>query len=107
MTLVGSVGAAVLNAVAAHSELLGTLPALAQFVIIAALPPAISFLTGYVSPATPRPDLYNYAGAAAPYLPDPTPAEAPPFHDEPYGPHYDRESTQQYNYGKQGPRHRA
>ena len=44
MALVGSVGAAVLNAVGAHSELLGSLPALAQFIIIAAIPPAVTFL---------------------------------------------------------------
>jgi hypothetical protein len=71
--------------------LLGTLPALAQFVIIAAIPPAITFLTGYVSPATPRPDLYQYAGAAQPWLPEPPlspeppPAPMPPaFHDQGY-----------------------
>lgn len=103
-TLLGSVGAAVLNAIAAHSSLLGTLPALAQFIIIAAIPPAVTFLTGYVTPSTARPDLYSYNGPAAPYLPDPNPAAAPPYHDEPYGPHdYGQPATQQYD---SGPRHR-
>lgn len=107
MTLVGSVGVAVLNAVGAHSELLGSLPALAQFIILAAIPPTITFLTGYVTPATPRPDLWVYQGATQPWLPDPTPAAAPPYHDEPYGPHdYDPEPTMQYRGGK-GARHRA
>lgn len=107
MALAGSVGAAVLNAVAAHSELLGTLPALAQFVIIAAIPPAVTFLTGYASPATPRPDLFQYAGPLQPWLPappmspEPPPAPLPPaFHDQGYSdqPYSSAQYDQQPNY---------
>lgn len=104
MTLIGSVGVAVLNAVAANSSLLSGLPALAQFIIIAAIPPAVTWLTGYVTPSTARPDLYKYSGPAEAWLPDPTPAATPPYQDEPYGPHdYGQPATQQYD---SGPRHR-
>jgi len=85
-----SVGIAVLNAVAANSSLLGGLPALAQFALLAAIPPVLTFLAGYVAPSTPRPDLYNYAGPAQPWLPappDPAPAAPvpPSYYDAPYG----------------------
>lgn len=95
-TLGASVGVAVLNAVAAHSELLGSLPSLAQFAILAAIPPALTFFAGYAAPSTPRPDLYQYLGAAHPWLPEPplspepppTPAQPAyqdvPFNDQPY-----------------------
>lgn len=120
MALAGSVGAAVLNAVAAHSELLGTLPALAQFMIIAALPPVITFLTGYASPATPRPDLFQYAGPLHPWLPEPplTPEPPPPspaapayqdvpFNDQPYSSaQYGEQPNYATNFNMRG-RHRA
>lgn len=105
-TLGGSVGVAILNAVAAHSELLGGLPALAQFVILAAIPPATTFLAGYVAPATPRPDLWNYDGPAQPWSPplptavpvvDSPPLSHPPYQDEPYPP---------YGGGYEQPKHR-
>lgn len=106
MTLIGSVGAAVLNAVAANSSLLGGLPALAQFIIIAAIPPAVTWLTGYVTPSTARPDLYSYQGPAQPWLPDPNEAtqQQPPYQDEPYGPHDGYEPPVRLD---RGPRHRA
>lgn len=91
-TLGASVGIAVLNAVATNSTLLGGLPSLVQFIILAAIPPLLTFLAGYVAPSTPRPDLYVYAGAAQPWLPappmspEPPPAPLPPaFHDQPFG----------------------
>lgn len=96
MTLVGSVGLAVLNAVAGHSSLLGSLPSLAQFVILAAIPPVTTFLTGYVSPATARPDLWEIAGPANPWSPplptsahptDAPPLQHPPYQDDPYPPY--------------------
>lgn len=109
VTLLGSVGVAVLNAVGAHSELLGGLPPLAQFIIIAAIPPAVTWLTGYVSPSTPRPDLYEYAGPAQPYLPEPPyQMEPPPYQDAPYGPHSRMEQEPQTAPFNRGPnRHRA
>jgi hypothetical protein len=110
MTLIGSVGVAVLNAVAANSSLLSGLPALAQFIIIAAIPPAVTWLTGYVTPSTARPDLYEYVGPAQPYLPDPNgPAtqHQPPYQDEPYGPHdYEQDPAAGFKFNN-GPRHRA
>uniref|UniRef100_UPI003F493E94 hypothetical protein n=1 Tax=Pseudonocardia sp. CA-138482 TaxID=3240023 RepID=UPI003F493E94 len=87
-----SVGVAVLNAVATRSELLGNLPPPVQFVILAAIPPAVTFLAGYVAPHTPRPEIYTYAEPAQPWLPEapvvntaPFQAPPPPYHDEPYG----------------------
>lgn len=85
-TLGASVVVAVLNAVAAHSELLGSLPALAQFIILAAIPPVVTFAAAYNTASTPRPDLWNYAGpvnAWSPPLPD-APLQHGPVHDEPF-----------------------
>lgn len=112
-TLFASVGVAVLNAVAAHSELLGNLPPLAQFVILAALPPATTWLAGYVTPHTPRPDMYTYGEPAQPWLPeppapvvdDPAPA-APPYQDEPYAPAFNYGEQASYVSNSRG-RHRA
>jgi hypothetical protein len=90
-TLGASVGIAVLNAVANNSALLGSLPSLAQFAILAAIPPILTFFAGYVAPSTPRPDLYTYGAPAQPWLPEPPlspeppPAPMPPaFHDQGY-----------------------
>lgn len=95
VTFGASLGIAVLNAVANNSAMLGHLPPLAQFLILTVAPPTLTFLAGYVSPSTPRPDLYTYAGPAHPWLPEPPVVEAAPvasprgYHDEPY-------PTQQY-----------
>lgn len=106
-TLGASVGIAVLNAVATNSTLLGGLPSLVQFVILAAIPPLLTFLAGYVAPSTPRPDLYVYAGAAQPWLPAPPMSPEPPaaplppaFHDQPYSdqPYSSAQYDQQPNY---------
>ena len=85
-SLGASIGIAALNAVAGHSELLGSLPALAQFVILAVIPPAMTFFAGYVAPSTPRPDLYTYGDPAEPWLPEPPPPNppAPAYQDEPH-----------------------
>jgi hypothetical protein len=120
-TLGASVGIAVLNAVAANSTLLGGLPALAQFAILAAIPPTATFLAGYVAPSTPRPDLYTYGMPAEPWLPmppepaQPAPPAAPlppsyydaPYSDQPYSSaHYEPAGEPTRNFDNRG-RHRA
>lgn len=85
-TLGASVVVAVLNAVGAHSEMLGSLPALAQFIILSAIPPIVTFAAGYITQSTARPDLWNYAGPVnvwSPPLPEP-PLQHGPVMDEPF-----------------------
>jgi hypothetical protein len=52
----GSLGAslalALLNATAADSSILGGLPAWAQFIVLAVLPPLITFFSGYSAPSS-------------------------------------------------------
>ncbi|MFC0601434.1 hypothetical protein [Streptomyces palmae] len=54
----GSLAAAgavtVLNATVGDAELMGSLPAAAQYVITLVVPPLITFLGGYAAPHTPR-----------------------------------------------------
>lgn len=45
---------AVLNAVGADPGLLGGIPAVAEFVIVALVPPVVAFLGGYAAPHTDR-----------------------------------------------------
>lgn len=54
-TFAVSVIVAVLNAVQAHHELLGPTPGTLQFVILAVIPTAVTFLGGYLAKHTPRP----------------------------------------------------
>ncbi len=90
LTLLASMAVSVLNAVTNDSHLLGSLPPLAQFVILTCAPTLLTFLGGYVSPHSPRPDLYNYGPPLEPYLPqpppslDPLPEPLPPL--EPHAP---------------------
>lgn len=53
-TLGVSVALAVLNTVAGDHELLGPVPSALQFVIVAVIPSAITFLSGYMARHTPR-----------------------------------------------------
>jgi len=48
---------AVLNDVQAHSELLGSIPAPIQVVVLVLIPTATAFLAGWRAKHTPRPDL--------------------------------------------------
>lgn len=48
VTLAASVGVALLNAVQDNPALLGGLPEWVQFVVLAAVPPVLAFLAGYV-----------------------------------------------------------
>ncbi len=48
---------AVLNAVQNDPSLLGSLPTWLQSVILVAIPTVLTFLAGYSTPHTPRPDL--------------------------------------------------
>jgi hypothetical protein len=52
-TAVG-VAIAVLNALVAHSELLGSLPTWLQTVFAVVVPPLVTFLAGYRTPSAPR-----------------------------------------------------
>lgn len=45
---------ALLNAIQAHHELLGSTPGSLQFVILAVIPTAVTFLGGYLAKHTPR-----------------------------------------------------
>ncbi|MDN5858959.1 MAG: hypothetical protein L0H84_10075 [Pseudonocardia sp.] len=47
LTMLASVAAAILNAVQDNPALLGALPPWLQFVLIAAIPPVLTFLAGY------------------------------------------------------------
>jgi hypothetical protein len=53
-TFAVSVVLAVLNLVENNHALLGSTPAVLQFVIVAVLPTAITFLSGYMAKHTPR-----------------------------------------------------
>jgi hypothetical protein len=53
-TFLISLLAAVLNAVAANDQLLGPLPAWLQPFLIALVPPALTFLSGWQAKHTPR-----------------------------------------------------
>jgi hypothetical protein len=53
-TLAASVGVALGNATLADSTILGPAPGWAQFLILAALPPVVTFLGGYAAPHSPR-----------------------------------------------------
>jgi len=46
-----SIGLALLNALAADSSLLGGLPAWLQFVLVLAIPPVITYVSGFVTPS--------------------------------------------------------
>jgi hypothetical protein len=63
VTLGVSVGIAGLNAVVADSSLLGPMPAWCQALVLAACPPALSFLAGYQARHTPRSDAAARAAA--------------------------------------------
>lgn len=52
--LLASIGVALLNAVVADSSVLGPLPGWAQFGILTAAPPLVTFLGGYAAAHTPR-----------------------------------------------------
>lgn len=56
-SLAAGVALAVLTAVQSDPTVISGLPDVAQFVIIAALPPVLTFLGGYAAPHTSRPDL--------------------------------------------------
>lgn len=58
-SLVAGVLLAVLTAVQSDPTVIAGLPDTVQFLVIAALPPVLTFLGGYAAPHTPRP------GAAA------------------------------------------
>jgi hypothetical protein len=51
-SIVAGAGIAILNAAVADQSLLGSLPAWLQFVLIALVPGAITWLGGYVTPST-------------------------------------------------------
>lgn len=53
-TFAASVVVAVLNAVQDNHALLGPIPAALQFVIVAVIPTAITFVSGYMAKHTPR-----------------------------------------------------
>jgi hypothetical protein len=50
-TLLASVAFAVLDALAHHTEILDALPEWLRFVILAAIPPVLTFLAGYAVPS--------------------------------------------------------
>lgn len=50
-------GAAILNDLQADHSLLGSTPSWLQALILTAAPPAVTFLTGWATRHTPRPDL--------------------------------------------------
>ena len=50
-TLLASVAFAVLDALAHHTEILDGLPDWARFVVLAAIPPVLTFLAGYAVPS--------------------------------------------------------
>ena len=50
-TLLASVAFAVLDALAHHTEILDGLPEWLRFVILAAIPPVLTFLAGYAVPS--------------------------------------------------------
>lgn len=45
---------AVLNEIQNHHELLGSTPGVLQFMIVAVIPTAVTFLSGYLAKHTPR-----------------------------------------------------
>lgn len=53
-TFAVSVVLAVLNEIQNHHELLGSTPGALQFVIVAVIPTAVTFLSGYMAKHTPR-----------------------------------------------------
>lgn len=53
-TFVISLVLAVLNEIQNHHELLGSTPGALQFVIVAVIPTAVTFLSGYMAKHTPR-----------------------------------------------------
>lgn len=55
-SLAAGVALAILTAVQGDPTVIGGLPAPVQFVVIAALPPVIAFLSGYAAPHTARDD---------------------------------------------------
>jgi hypothetical protein len=50
-TLLASVAFAVLDALAHHTEIFDSLPEWLRFVILAAIPPVLTFLAGYAVPS--------------------------------------------------------
>lgn len=54
VTFVASLVVALLNLLQAHHELLGSTPSALQFVILAVIPTAVTFLGGYLAKHTPR-----------------------------------------------------
>lgn len=57
VTFLASLGGALLNALVSDSTLLGSLPSWCQFLVIAGSPTILTFISGYVTPHTHRPDL--------------------------------------------------
>jgi hypothetical protein len=53
-TFAVSIAVALLNAVEAQHELLGSLPGALQFVTLAVIPTVVTFLSGYLARHTPR-----------------------------------------------------
>lgn len=56
-SLAAGVALAVLTAVQSDPAVISGLPESVQFVLIAALPPILTFLGGYAAPHTPRPEV--------------------------------------------------
>lgn len=56
-SLLAGIALAILTAVQSDPAVISGLPEPVQFVIIAALPPVVAFLSGYAAPHTTRPDL--------------------------------------------------
>jgi hypothetical protein len=54
LALLASIIVAILNAVVADNSLLGGMPPVLQALLLAAVPPLITFLGGYAAPHTPR-----------------------------------------------------
>jgi integral membrane sensor domain MASE1 len=50
-TLLASVAFAVLDALAHHTEIFDSLPEWLRFVVLAAIPPVLTFLAGYAVPS--------------------------------------------------------
>jgi hypothetical protein len=50
-TLLASIAFAVLDALAHHTEILDALPEWLRFVVLAAIPPVLTFLAGYAVPS--------------------------------------------------------
>lgn len=49
---VAGVAVALLNALVANSEIMGSFPGWIQFVLLAVVPPVVAFLSGYATPST-------------------------------------------------------